>query len=94
MEEFQIPITEELKEICREIVNMRLSEPEWAAIESDDMFQKDFFVGGYDATENAFTLSYLEDNKEYWFQLTLEEVSKINEGKTPELQGRLADTSI
>lgn len=58
------------------------------------MFQSNTFEGGFDATENAFTFSFFTGGKEYWFQLTLEEVSKIPAGQDVSLRGTLADTFI
>lgn len=94
MEEIAIPITSEFKEICEKIVSENLSETEWSAIENDDMFQSTSFEGGFDATENAFTFSYFTNNKEYWFQLRLEEVKKIYAGQELTVKGTLADTFI
>lgn len=94
MAEIVIPITPEFKEICKEIVSENLSETEWSAIESDDMFQSSSFEGGFDATENAFTFSFFTNNKEYWFQLSLEEVQKIYGGQQLSVRGTLADTFI
>jgi hypothetical protein len=94
MEEIAIPITSEFKEITREIVNKNLSETEWSAIEGDDMFQSNYFEGGFDATENAFTFSFFINEKEYWVQLTLDEIKKINAGQMLTLKGTLADTFI
>lgn len=74
-----IPINEELKSICRQILEQNYSLEEWAGIESDDMFQTDSFEGGFDATENEFVFSYFGD-KEYWFQLSMSEVTRIING--------------
>ena len=94
MEEIAIPIISEFKEICSKIVSENLSEAEWSAIESDDMFQSNTFEGGFDATENAFTFSFFINEKEYWVQLTLEEISKIDAGQVLTLKGTLSDTFI
>jgi len=72
-----IPLDEDLKEICREVLEKSYSGDEWKNIESDDMFQKGVFVGGFDATENAFTFSYFHGIREYWFQLTFAELMSI-----------------
>ncbi|CAN5596219.1 hypothetical protein BH11BAC3_BH11BAC3_44050 [soil metagenome] len=74
-----IPINEELKSICSQIIEQNLSLEEWAGIESDDMFQTNSFEGGFDATEKEFVFSYFGD-KEYWFQLSLIQVTRINNG--------------
>jgi hypothetical protein len=64
----KIPVTDQLKEICKEIESEGKSEQDWAAIESDDMFQNPPFYGGFDATEGEFCFSYYDDNRaEWWF---------------------------
>lgn len=84
-----VPVTEELLGLLREIVAEQKSNDEWAEIESDDMFQSESFVGGYEADEEAFTFSYYAGDKEYWFQLTLEEVQSIVAGRPIEIEGEL-----
>jgi hypothetical protein len=78
-----IPVDDELRGICSEIVSQDRTDEEWAAVESDDMFQSPSYVGGFDATEMAFCFSYFDPGGvEYWFQLTSSEVSKVeNEQK-------------
>jgi hypothetical protein len=90
VEKMIIPITEELRSICKEIVAKNLSIEDWCLIESDDMFQTDFFQGGFDATEGEFTFAYFADN-EYWFQLSLDDVDQIANGSEPLIEGVLAD---
>jgi hypothetical protein len=92
MKEVTIPINSDFKEICKKIVDRELSETQWSEVESDDMFQSDSFEGGFDATENAFTFSYYTSEKEYWFQLTLEDILKVHNGQELILQGTLAGT--
>lgn len=71
----------EFRDICASIVAEQRSLDAWRAIESDDMFQSEHFCGGFDATENAFCFSYYAaDGAEYWFQLTLPEVSFVASG--------------
>ncbi|MBP9752793.1 MAG: hypothetical protein KBD31_03175 [Proteobacteria bacterium] len=49
-------------------------------MESDDAFQTDHYVGGYDSTENAFCFSYYNDNnEEYWFQIKLSDILQLTE---------------
>jgi hypothetical protein len=73
-----LAIPEELIGLCRKIQLENLSVREWARIESDDMFQTPNFIGGFDATENAFCFSYYSPSKqEYWFQLTIDEVTDV-----------------
>ena len=84
-------IDKELLEICKKISNKNKSDDEWALIESDDMFQSKYYEGGYDATEEAFCFSYYShDGKEYWFQLTLEEVYEIIGGSITNISLREA----
>ena len=73
-----IEINEELLKILCDINNENKSLTQWREIESDDMFSSEHFVGGFDATEDAFCFSYYDaDNNEYWFQLTLAEINDI-----------------
>lgn len=85
-----IPITEELRNICKKISDQNLPLDDWCLIESDDMFQSENFIGGFDATEKEFTFSYF-DNIEYWFQFSLIQADKISKGETLPLTGRVAD---
>ena len=57
------------------------TDEEWAEYESDDEFQTEHLVGGYDATESAFCFSvYDNTGSEWWFQLTLAEVAEVAAG--------------
>ena len=86
-----IPIPEELKHICKEIISSGKTNEEWAEVESDDWFQTETIVGGYDATEKAFCFSYYDSQgEEYYFQFTFDEVNKILSGKKLELELRKA----
>ena len=76
-----LQVDEEFIRICTAIVNQKTGIAEWALIESDDMFQEGKYEGGFDAIEMAFCLSVYIDSSEYWFQLTLEEVRDLAEGK-------------
>ena len=82
-----IPITEELKEIFKEIIDKDLSIEEWGLIESDDMFQTKLFEGGFDNTEREFTFSYYGED-EYWFQLSLDTIQEIIKGVPHSIIGR------
>ncbi|WP_051327232.1 hypothetical protein [Desulfatibacillum aliphaticivorans] len=65
---------------------------EWTGIESDDMFQTASFCGGYDADENAFCFSFFsKSGKEYWFQLTIKEITDISNRKVETIEVRAAD---
>ncbi len=85
-----IPINEELKTICSQIFEKGLTLAQWAEIESDDMFQTKTFEGGFDATEKEFVFAHFAE-KEYWFQLSIEQVSDINKGSVMKIIARLAD---
>lgn len=76
----EIPITEELENICKEILSKDLSLEQWSEIESDDMFQSKIYSGGYDSDEQAFCFSLYKNGKEFWFQITLGEVILIVNG--------------
>lgn len=87
-----IPVTKEFRELCLEIAAEKRSDEEWAAIESDDMFQSQSFVGGFDATEMAFCFSYFDPaGSEYWFQLTRAQVVEVAAGEKTTIEARLAD---
>ena len=67
------------------------TQDEWAEIESDDLIQEGPFVGGYDATEEAFCFSYYEGEKEYWFQITEAKIRQSVAGQLTEIELRPAD---
>jgi hypothetical protein len=82
---------EEFRNICGEIVSQGRKKEDWRAIESDDAFQTKHFVGGFDATEDAFCFSYHSPAGEQWFQVTIEEVVGIASGASPILALRLSE---
>lgn len=77
--------------IVEQIIFENKQPQEWAELESSDAFQEGNYVGGFDATEMEFCFSVYLDGKEYWFQLSLEEVHKIQHGQLQETDVRLAD---
>jgi hypothetical protein len=77
--------------ICKEIITENKSLGEWAEIESDDQFQLGKYEGGFDATEMEFCFAVRIDNKEYWFQLSLDAVDRINRRLLDEVEIRKAD---
>lgn len=81
----KIKIDQEFKAICQEILNSNLLLEQWSQIESDDYFQTDNFVGGFDSTEQAFCFSYYINDKEYWLQVDLEQIRDIDEGKLSDI---------
>ena len=76
----------DLVSIVREIVESGRTEAEWAENESDDMFQRNRWCGGFDADEAAFTFSYYDPSgAEFWCQFKLEQAAKILDGSLQEL---------
>jgi len=67
-------------EICKEIISENKSPEEWAEVESDDWFQTEKYCGGFDATEMEFCFSLYENEDEYWFQVSLDDVKDIISG--------------
>ena len=87
-----MPVLQDLRSICAEILEAERSLHEWAKRESDDEFQRGPYVGGFDATEMAFCFSYCPgDGSELWFQLSLDDVRAVAEGRTTEIQARPAE---
>ncbi len=87
-----LKVDDELREICAEIVEEARSLEGWREIESDDMIQTPHYVGGFDATEDAFCFSARHPGREeLWFQFTLEEASDIAASKRRSLPARPAD---
>lgn len=73
----KIKMDEELRGIFQDILDQGKNHEDWALLESSDMFQTNHYCGGYDATEEAFCFSYYtEEGKEFWFQLSLEDMKK------------------
>jgi hypothetical protein len=76
----EIPVTEELRTICKAICDAEKDLVAWRLIESDDMFQTANFCGGFDATEDAFCFSYYSSTgSEFWFQFTLGEARQLSD---------------
>ena len=86
-----LKITEDLRTICRQIVEENKSQAEWAEIESDDMFQLGCYTGGFDGTEEEFCFEAIIDGDEYWFQFGLEEADRIAKGENPGIEMRAAE---
>lgn len=85
------PIDEVLESICFKILNEGKSIEEWSDIESDDMYQKENYVGGFDADEREFCFSIYIASTEYWFQFSLEEANRIHNGELTTIEIRLAE---
>lgn len=87
-----LQVPEEFLSILRNIKAEGKAPEEWAEIESDDMFQSDHFVGGYDADEEAFCFSFFDqDDQEYWFQISFDDVELILNGKMQQIDVRPAE---
>jgi len=84
-------LTDDFLLVCNRILDENKTLEQWALIESDDMFQEGDYVGGFDATEMEFCFSVTENSREYWFQLSLQEIEEISTGKKNEVEARLAD---
>ena len=88
----KLPVDDELKAICREILKARKTSADWADVESSDMFQSRRYCGGFDANENAFCFSYHDaDGTEFWFQVTIQDIREIVDGRLRELAVRPAE---
>ncbi len=81
----------DFRDICKEIQNENKTIEEWREIESDDMFQKGNYTGGFDATEDQFTFSVYLDSTEYWFQVSLKDIPKIIAGDINEVNTEQAN---
>lgn len=87
-----LTVDDELRRICEIIQTEDLDLSKWREIESDDMFQTENYIGGFDATENAFCFSYFRDPRnELWIQITIHEVKKILSGKLFIIKARTPD---
>ena len=81
----------EFYQISKKIVSENKTVVEWAKIESDDMFQSDIYEGGFDSTGMYFSFCVFLNSKEYWFQLTLDEIIAINNKQINEVNIEEAD---
>ena len=82
----EIYIDRELINICSQILKESLSVEEWIEIECDDMFQSENYEGGFVAEAREFVFSYFGD-KEYWFNLSLEQAREIVQGQKTKVFG-------
>jgi len=85
-------IDTEFISICQQILKENLDLNEWNLIESSNQFQTEKYCGGFDGTENEFTFSYYDESgNEYWFQLPLSDIEKVENGIIKELEIRKAE---
>ena len=88
----KIQLDSELETLFSKIISQNKTQYEWALIESSDMFQSERYCGGFDATENAFCFSFYDDSgSEYWFQVTLDEITKLMASEYGEIDVRPAE---
>ena len=88
----QLEPDSEFVSICRQVVEHGWTDVDWAARESDDWFQTQNFIGGYDADEGAFCFSFFDASREeWWFQVTLAETQMISAGERPVIALRPAE---
>ena len=87
-----VPVDDELRSICREILEQGWALSDWSDHESDDWFQSHRYHGGFDATEQQFCFSFTNDSgAEIWFQFPLEDVESLENGSISTIAGRLPD---
>jgi len=82
----EVQVNEELKGICRDIIGENKSAEQWKQSGSGELYQTDNYCGGYEASKGLFSFSLYKDDKEYWFDLNLSEVSEIAEGNKKSIQ--------
>ncbi len=90
-ENMKIKVDEEFRQICKEIIGYERTEEEWSDYDISDMFQTKNYCGGFESLENEFTFSYFGLDREYWFQLALDEIKSICNGEIMEIEMRLPD---
>jgi hypothetical protein len=89
----KLVVDAELRAVARQIVEEGRLLEEWRAIESDDAFQTEQYVGGFDATEDAFCFSLMSAaGGEYWFQFSPSDAVEIAEGRLATLDARPAES--
>jgi hypothetical protein len=86
-----LPVDADLAAIVADIIRENRTQPEWAAVESDDMFQRGLYVGGYEEPQRAFTFSFYGKDGELWFQFTLDEARAIAAGRQKAVCARPAE---
>lgn len=87
-----LKIDDELLNVFRSIAKESKTMDEWAETESDDLFQSENYLGGYDADEMAFCFSFFDQRgHEYWFQVGFDQIDRILAGELPQLKLSPAD---
>jgi hypothetical protein len=77
----QIEVTDELKNICSDILKLDENGRNWSNNHSLNEFKSDNFSGGWDIIEQEFSFYYYENKLEYLFGLTIDEIRNIVDGK-------------
>jgi len=78
-------VNNELRNILHAILAEKKSLEEWAEVESDDYFQSERYLGGFDATEMEFCFSLFDQDTEYWFQFSLDQIEDLLEVNESEI---------
>jgi hypothetical protein len=90
--EIKHKIETEFISVCQQILEENLDLNGWNLIESSDQFQTKNYCGGFDGTENEFTFSYYDKNRnEFWFQIPLSDIEKIEKRIIKEVEIRNAE---
>ena len=84
----KLEVNDELKSICKDILEENKTGDDWAKVEAEDWFQTDNFCGGFEKATNGFAFSYYENEKEFWFDLKLSDVSEILNGNIKTIECR------
>ncbi|MBB4635616.1 hypothetical protein [Longimicrobium terrae] len=87
----ELPVNDDLRGICREILDEGKTDEEWNEMAASDWFQTDSVHGGYEGVEDGFTFSYYSpQGEELWFQLTLAAVAEVAAGTRTSVEARPA----
>ena len=90
--EIKHKIDSEFIAICQQILKENLDVKDWKLIESSDQFQTEKYCGGFEEIENEFTFSYYDEKGiEYWFQLPLSDIKKVEQGIITEVEIKKAE---
>lgn len=76
----EIQVNDELKSICKDILDENKSAEQWKESGVGELYQTDSFCGGYEAATGLFSFSLYRGEKEFWFDLQLSAVSDIVNG--------------
>lgn len=86
-----LKLEDEFISICQDILKENLDVEGWKMVESSDQFQTNNYCGGFDGVENEFTFSYYDNvRNEFWFQISLDDIGKVEKGIITEVEIRKA----